>query len=225
MATRGAFGFRLDGRDKVSYNHYNSYPECLGRAVVEFIAQTPDESLLSVARHVTLVNSKNIPSAEQRAYYAPLVDPKTTDGTLTDWRSLLEAADGQPSAYTVGVSETRSWNHRRAEYVSSPVASPVVVRHILDAAYFLADSLFCEWAYLINLDDRTLEVYRGLNQDPAAPGRYAALTRPGEEEYFGVRLLLTLPLGLVRMLTADAAVGRMMSAADLLKAPHARESA
>jgi hypothetical protein len=28
---------------------------------------------------------------------------------------------------------------------------------------FAADSLFCEWAYVINLDNDTLEIYKGFN--------------------------------------------------------------
>lgn len=31
---------------------------------------------------------------------------------------------------------------------------------------FAGDSLFCEWAYVLNLDNDTLEVYKGFNEQP-----------------------------------------------------------
>jgi hypothetical protein len=45
---------------------------------------------------------------------------------------------------------------------------------------FLIDSLFCEWAYIINLDSGKLEIYHGFNHDPDAPGRYAKESIPRE---------------------------------------------
>lgn len=37
MGTRGTFGFRIDGVEKLTYNHYDSYPEGLGDEVVEWV--------------------------------------------------------------------------------------------------------------------------------------------------------------------------------------------
>lgn len=36
MATRGVCGVRVNGVDKLSYNHNDSYPGGIGRAVVAF---------------------------------------------------------------------------------------------------------------------------------------------------------------------------------------------
>jgi len=33
MGTRGAYGFRKNGIDKVTYNHFDSYPEQLGESL------------------------------------------------------------------------------------------------------------------------------------------------------------------------------------------------
>lgn len=61
---------------------------------------------------------------------------------------------------------------------------------------FLNDSLFCEYAYIMNMDTELLEVYTGLNKDKFAPGRYAsnqsyALEYP--DNYCGVVLRREIP--------------------------------
>jgi len=39
---------------------------------------------------------------------------------------------------------------------------------------FIYDSLWCEWAYMINLETQCLEIYRGFNTDPQEAGPYAS---------------------------------------------------
>lgn len=60
-----------------------------------------------------------------------------------------------------------------------------------DVHRFLIDSLFCEFAYIINLDSNKLEVYVGFNLNPNAPGRYAKYTlyKNDEKIYYGVALI------------------------------------
>lgn len=40
MGTRGAYGFYKDGQNKLTYNHFDSYPEGLGNTVVDFCRAT-----------------------------------------------------------------------------------------------------------------------------------------------------------------------------------------
>ena len=70
----------------------------------------------------------------------------------------------------------------------------------IDSSAFLEDSLFCEWAYILNCDTLRVEIYHGLNEDRAAPGRYAKFggkPRAGGT-YWGVALACELPFDLVR---------------------------
>lgn len=62
---------------------------------------------------------------------------------------------------------------------------------------FLYDSLFYEYAYIINLDTNMLEFYTGFNKDPNANGRYAKFTvyeRDPDDRYYGVVLKMEIPL-------------------------------
>lgn len=62
-----------------------------------------------------------------------------------------------------------------------------------DRLDFLYDSLFCEYAYIINLDSQMLEFYEGFNQDPNANGRYAKF-KVNDSSYYGVKLVQEIPL-------------------------------
>lgn len=72
------------------------------------------------------------------------------------------------------------------------------------AVDFMADSVFCEYAYILNLDTEELEYYRGRNTDPHAAGRYTASGRWSPPHpmtgvsYYGVRLVKAIPFAVIR---------------------------
>lgn len=52
---------------------------------------------------------------------------------------------------------------------------------------FAGDSLFCEWAYVVDFDARVLEVYQGFNKEPLdVTERFAQL--PHDGKYYPVKL-------------------------------------
>lgn len=186
MGTRGAYGFRINGLDKVTYNHFDSYPDYLGRHVLEYIATTPLPTIREVASGIVLVNEESKPTPELIQAYDKYSDIGVSEHSLQDWYCLLRKAQGELLPFNDDL------------------------RHMIDSHTFLYDSLFCEWAYIINLDAEKLETYRGFNQDPKAPGRYARYGRAGKKHgYAGVRLIDELPLTAIQPDRIDALVVRL----------------
>jgi len=53
---------------------------------------------------------------------------------------------------------------------------------------FAGESLFCEWAYVVDLDKATLEVFKGFNKTPLDPSeRFASIAK--KSDYEPVRLV------------------------------------
>jgi len=67
------------------------------------------------------------------------------------------------------------------------------IRVVCDNSTFVADSLFCEWAYIIDLDKGTFEVYKGFNTRPLGKKQrfYNMPVRDKQSEttYYPVRLV------------------------------------
>jgi hypothetical protein len=190
MGTRGVIGFRVDGEDKVTYNHSDSYPEHLGDAIATFVGKTSNEVIAATARGLVLVKEEGTPTPAQIEETRPFHNLSVGDQKDTDWYCCLRDAQGDLFAYTARG-----------------------LKYMIDSHNFLGDSLFCEYAYIINVDTGKLEFYRGFNKAPGGAGRYAALQEPpykgAKSEYFGVVLVGEWPLDEVRKMGSEELVGKM----------------
>lgn len=171
MGTRGVMGFVIDGAEKITYNHWDSYPEGLGLDVLQWVrtllTDTSDllpgapaalERVRERARALRAVCEQDEPSAEERTQYERLTNRNVSTGT--DWYSILREAQGKPE-----------------EYLLAGVYP--------DAAEFPQDGLFCEWGYIVDLDRRVLEVHAGVTYGSTLPqaGRFA--DRPNKSSHAG----------------------------------------
>ena len=174
MGTRGAIGFRINETDKVTYNHWDSYPTGMGVNVAEAIRKFNDEKLAGAAARIVLVEEDSTPTAEQMERYRAFHNGNVSTGKPTEWYALLREVQGELVPFVDGT-----------------------IDHMINHHGFLGDSLFCEWAYVLNCDTHTLEIYRGFNKNPDAAGRYAGTATSGDG-YAGVTLLSELPFDEVR---------------------------
>jgi hypothetical protein len=57
-----------------------------------------------------------------------------------------------------------------------------------DSLEFAKDSLFCEWAYVVDFDKNVFEVYEGFNKSPVDPGERFYFNGEMDKDYYPVRL-------------------------------------
>lgn len=73
----------------------------------------------------------------------------------------------------------------------APAHAKIVLEDDLE---FAADSLFCEWVYVIDLDKCTFEVYEGFNKKPLSDGERFKHLAVVENGYYQVRRIITYSL-------------------------------
>ena len=63
-----------------------------------------------------------------------------------------------------------------------------------DDSHLIESFIACDWAYILNLDDRRFEVYLDFQKEPHQRGRYAHLRPDPHGEFYPVALIKDWPL-------------------------------
>ena len=147
MGTRGLVGIKIGRTKKYTYNHFDSYPSGLGKEVVEFCHSITKadawEAFKEKAKAVKMVKQADIPSGANMAAYLKYHNGNVSSGEITEWYSLLREVQGVNT-----LIEIASGN----------------LKHLIDNKEFIKESLFCEYAYVINLTTMKLEMYEGFQK-------------------------------------------------------------
>jgi hypothetical protein len=151
MGTRGLVGFRVDETDFLSYQQFDSYPSGVGQQVLDELKELlyGGDTLVPLkdqVRAIRLVKSEEEPTEEEQQKYMQYWENVSTG---KDWYSFLRECQGH-------------------------IALWLKAGIMIDSQSFIKDSLFCEWAYIVNLDTMKLEVYKGFQTTPTKNGRYKA---------------------------------------------------
>ena len=205
MGTRGVVGVVVDGKEKLSYNHFDSYPSCLGQELVDFLLEVERkgqrQELKTRFGEAVLVDENHKPTPADKERYAPTADLSVSRQSLDDWYCLLRDSQGV--------------NGMRGVLAGT-------LGHVMESNNFPLDSLFCEWAYVVDLDKNVLEIYKGFQKKKHNVGRFAVKKNaqnpkpnyPGAPRYYPVKLVRTVPLD---ELTSDSCKGLEDDNADIAK--------
>lgn len=153
---------RKNGKDKLTYNHWDSYPSGLGIDIVKAIQKAGIEELRNGFDKIVLVNEDIKPTPEQIEKLKKYADTDVSSRNLEEWYVLLRNLQGD-------------------------ILANIEAGYMIDSHDFMVDSLFCEWAYIVNLDTNKLEVYEGFQELPHEKGRYAVVN--AKDGYFPCALI------------------------------------
>lgn len=164
MGTRGIYGLRKNKKDKMTYNHYDSYPEGLGNTILDYIKQHTNKEMNILYDRLELVDQSlkfDELSDEQQKNISDMYfkenNNQQKDLSKYDMYSLLHSFQGELNKYD--------------DYDK--------INFMTDDASFIKDSLFCEWGYIINLDKNVLEVWEGFQKKPQKNNRYGTKDNNG----------------------------------------------
>jgi hypothetical protein len=124
MGTRGFVGYKKGNVINGWYNHYDSYPEGLGRVVVEQLHSMTPEKRIEFFGKVLKIHERD----ENDSFYG-------------NHKKLFHDVKDHP------------WN-------------TIEKMDLQSGGTFYKDGLFCEYAYIYNLDNHLLECYKGFGGAP-----------------------------------------------------------
>lgn len=173
MGTRNLTLVLLNGEYKVAqYGQWDGYPSGQGMAVLTFLRSMEIDKMRTALDHV------KFPTDEEAKEIAAKVDK---DGNIdgVDWLTIYPQFSRDVCAKILPL-------------VYDNKEEILLLKNSIN---FAADSLFCEWAYLVNLDNETLEVYKGFNKSPLTEfDRFLFLEDKAEDGYHPIKIVKAYPL-------------------------------
>lgn len=193
MGTRNLTAVVKDGDFKIAqYGQWDGYPSGQGATILRFLRE--QESLEPFRKAV-----------DRCFFYTRARLDQLNDRYQCEIAAVDEAFSGYTEADRKGKDDAR-YAEGCLLHLSRDVGGkildivlkrPDVELGLKDTRSFAGDSLFCEWAYVIDLDTEVLEVYRGFNKTPTpADSRFPSGAEWLEKSdgYEPVRLIASYPL-------------------------------
>lgn len=165
------------------YGQWDGYPSGQGSEIVAFLQAADLEVFAAKVR-----KSRMVTDAELKALWAAAGADPDSDMVNMEVSGKFKKVNPQLS---------RGSGAGTLAYILK-AEEPLVQG---DSTPFAGDSLFCEWAYVIDLDAGVFEAHQGCQKEPHTEGRFASLPydppeyKKGQpQEYFPVKLVGSFPL-------------------------------
>lgn len=150
MGTRHITAVVHKGEIKVAqYGQWDGYPTGQGKTIAQFIQHTMDNDAFRKA----LDNTSFVE-------FHPYV------------KNLWTECGADPNSDMVSMAVSDKFGKKYPEFSRDTGAGVLAViqdkggAKLQNDLSFVADSLMCEFAYVVNMDDETVEVYKGFNTTP-----------------------------------------------------------
>lgn len=189
MGTRGAVGFVHNDIIKSFYSHFDSYPSYLGDRVLRWVHSAILDNKLDLAAEL-VDGLRAVDGGAQ-----PTIDQIAELDT-----NLSRVGMALSESWDKGVSTGNDW-YSMLRGTQGNLDQMLAAGFHSDATRFFKDSLFCEWGYVVDLDEQVLEVYRGFQEEPHNLGRFASPERSGG--YYPVALVRSFPFNKLPTTLAD----------------------
>lgn len=184
MGTRHLVCAVLNNEFKIAqYGQFDGYPDCAGRGTCEFIQQNDMDKFKSCVSELT-----------EETNLREILNQYGNDG----WMNLEQDRKFQ---------ENYPQYHRCTSAKIFDLVLNHGVKKVSLYVEFGKDSLFCEYAYVLNLDNNTLEFYKGFQKEPHNSGRWAG--QEGEEDYYPIKLIETIPFDEIKAKGYEALAERL----------------
>lgn len=176
MSTRGIFCVVEDNEYKLAiYNHFDSYPSGLGVDILKILRENGYGKLSETVRNMKKLTQKMFD--EKCIEIAGSLDKYVKYGEEIQYQIKKDVRDMFPEPMVLDIL-----NNTTGYYT--------------DYLNFAADSLFCEWGYVIDLDKKTFEVFKGFNEEPLTENeRFFFLSdKIRNEKYYPIKFVASFDL-------------------------------
>lgn len=196
MGTRNLTCVVKDGEYKVAqYCQWDGYPEGQGQTILNFLRGEP------VTEHEDM--NKQKPYGVDGVVYKKQAFLEALDNC--HWATEQEVKDAWGEAGSDGSEWVSFEVSKKMQYVKpqysrdmGAMVLPYIQKNggigLKDEHDFAQQSLWCEWAYVVDYDTNKLEVYEGFVKAPHTAGRFAELGATEDGEYYPVALVASWDL-------------------------------